>query len=574
MARKRKTYEEQTQQPQAQETVPVLEWPAAIYARLSVENSKKDDDGESIETQVEICRNYLEEHPYLHLFDVYMDNGWTGTNTKRPEFQRMLDDIHSGKVKAIIIKDFSRFSRDYIEAGNLLENVFPFLGVRFISVADNYDSFETDGSAQSLLIPLKNLINSYYSKDISRKVSAAVHSQQLAGQHLPSQIPYGYRKSETRAYRMEPDPETAWVVKRIFQECYEGKSTNGIARGLNDEGIPSPGQIRYNRGQTVRPCYKTARWTPQGLKQILRNPTYLGDMVFGRMPTALYLGQPDYHYEPDETKWRVLPNMHEPLVDRDIFNEIKERMAKSQKAFYKREETFEEIRKQNPQLFHGIIYCGDCGGKMYAHWGHKQKDKVYKTYYCGRYVNHQCCSPHSIPETTVERIVLNAFKDQIQLFCDYQKVLQIINEDKKETAKQVAYKEEIQSTLLKIKRCMGKREHLYEDFSDGLLTPEDYIAFKKKYDDEYQSLNKNLNHLQMQQSRLNRSLSEKNKWLVHMQSVQDMTEITPELLDAVVDKILVYQVGNDRRVEIVFKYKEDFTILQEAYEELEGGDNQ
>lgn len=167
------------------------EWPTAIYARLSIENSGKDDQGESIEGQVEICRDYIEEHPYLHYTDTYVDNGWTGTNTDRPQFQRLLGDIYSGRIKALVIKDFSRFSRDYIEAGNLLENVFPALGVRFISVADRYDSLETDGSANSLLIPIKNLINSFYSKDMSRKVSSAVHARQLAAAHIPSMIPSG-----------------------------------------------------------------------------------------------------------------------------------------------------------------------------------------------------------------------------------------------------------------------------------------------------------------------------------------------------------------------------------------------
>ena len=189
--RKRKSIFEQEPQFNGSEKLDVLEWPTAIYSRLSIENSGKDDKGESIEGQIELCRDYIEEHPYLHLVDTYVDNGWTGTNINRPAFQRLLDDIKGGKIKALVIKDFSRFSRDYIEAGNLLENIFPAYGVRFISVADRYDSFETDGSAQSLLIPLKNLINSYYSKDISRKVSTAVHAKQMAAKHIPSMIPYG-----------------------------------------------------------------------------------------------------------------------------------------------------------------------------------------------------------------------------------------------------------------------------------------------------------------------------------------------------------------------------------------------
>ena len=251
----------------------VTTWETAIYARLSIENSGKNDDGESIDGQVSICREYIDEHPFLHLVDTYIDNGWTGTNTDRPEFQRLLDDIRQGKIKALVIKDFSRFSRDYIEAGNLLENIFPTMGVRFISVSDRYDSFETDGSAESLLIPLKNLINSYYSKDISKKVSTAIHTKQLAGEYISGMIPYGYRKSEKEAYRYDVDPETAPIVKRIFAEKLSGKNYNQIAKGLNSDGIPSPGKLRYMRGQKAGTVHENNIWRPTAVKQILRNHT-------------------------------------------------------------------------------------------------------------------------------------------------------------------------------------------------------------------------------------------------------------------------------------------------------------
>ena len=167
MARKKRQYlqQEQTQEP-VSAMLPSV-WETAIYARLSVENSKKNDDGDSIEGQIEICRDYVAEHPYLHLADTYVDNGWTGTNTDRPEFQRLLSDIREGKIKALVIKDFSRFSRDYIEAGNLLENIFPAMGVRFISVVDRYDSFETDGSASSLLFFLLIAMGLYRSPAVA-----------------------------------------------------------------------------------------------------------------------------------------------------------------------------------------------------------------------------------------------------------------------------------------------------------------------------------------------------------------------------------------------------------------------
>lgn len=570
--RKRKTYQEQTQQPQKQVLEPVLEWPTAIYARLSVENAGKDDGGDSIENQVEICRGYLEDHPYLHLYDVYMDNGWTGTNTNRPEFQRMLDDIHSGKVKAIIIKDFSRFSRDYIEAGNLLENVFPFLGVRFVSVTDHYDSFEIDGSAQSLLIPLKNLINSYYAKDISRKVSTSIHSRQLAGQFLSSKLPYGYLKSATEAYRLTPDPETKDVVIRIFREYHGGATVSQIVRELNAEDIPSPGRIRYMRGLSQRACYKDARWTVEGVKQVLRNPVYVGTLVHGRETRALYLGITKPMREKDESKWRALPNMHEPLVDHKTFQDVNKRLAENRVKQEQFVASSQQIREENPPILLGYVYCGDCGGRMgYSRHRTKTEGHIHCHYKCLRHEYGHCDSSNVISQKKLVPIVWNAMRDQLLYFCDFEKMIQMMRNENRETAQQVSYKDEIQSILLKIKSCMGKRERLYEDFSDGLLSPEDYMSFKKRYDEENLELNKRLNHLQDLQNRLSLSLSEKNQWMVHMRMMQDATELSPELVEALIERIYIYQVGKERRIEIIFKYRQDFDILQSAYDEWKEG---
>lgn len=572
MARRtRRTYQEAISTAASPGKVEVLEWETAVYARLSIENSKKDDKGESIEGQIEICKDYIEEHPYLHYADTYVDNGWTGTNTNRPEFQRLLKDINNGKIKALVIKDFSRFSRDYIEAGNLLENVFPFLGVRFISVADNYDSFETDGSAESLLIPLKNLINSYYSKDISKKVSTAVHTKQLAGEHIPSMIPYGYRKSETRAYRFEPDPETAANVTRIFQMRVEGTPYSQIARTFNNEGVPSPGKLRFLRGQTSDKRYETSIWSPQLVKQILQNPTYLGHLVFGRMPTALYLGKPNYQYEHDESKWRVLENMHEPLVSQEDFDKVKKLGAKVKDEWTQQYEAHRATREKNKPFFYGFISCGDCGVSLLFH-RYKTKDGATGEYVCGNYRHNKCYGTHSIPQEKLKTIVWNVISDQMNYFCDFQKVIDHLKAGEQETGSQIDCKEEKRSVLLKMKNKQMKREKLYEDFTDGILTPEEYQYMKKKFDEEYQQLTSQYNALLVMERKLKKSLSDKNQWMLHMQSVKDAGELTEEVLKAMVDMIYVYQINDERRVEVKLKYQEDFAALKIAYEELFGGE--
>ncbi len=572
MARRaRRTYKEAVESIKPVAPEQVLEWQTAIYARLSIENSGKDDKGESIEGQIEICKEYVEEHPYLHLVDVYCDNGWTGTNTNRPEFQRLLNDINNGKIKALVIKDFSRFSRDYIEAGNLLENVFPFMGVRFISVADNYDSFETDGSAESLLIPLKNLINSYYSKDISKKVSTAVHTKQLAGEHIPSMIPYGYIKSTTREYRFEPDPETAANVTRIFQMRIDKVPLNHIANTFTDEGIPSPGKLRYLRGQTSDKRYETSKWSAQLIKQILRNPTYLGHLVFGRMPTALYLGKPNYQYEPDESKWRVLENMHEPLVTKEVFDKAKAMEIEGRKAWEERLEKSKEYRESNLPILKGFVYCGECRSKMRYH-RYRPDQKLSGTYECPNYRYKKCGGTHSISQDKLKEVVWNVLSDQLHIFCDFEELIQKLNHSDSATKQQAVYKEEMQSILVKIKNRQGKRERLYEDFTEGILTPEEYQYMKQQFDNEYQELNAQYNSLQMKQQKLKKALSDKNEWYLHMQMIQQSKEVEESVLKAMVDKIIIHQPAlKERRIEVKLKYQDALAVLLSAYEELMGG---
>ncbi len=570
MARKKRQYlqPEQTQE-QILPSMPV--WETAIYARLSIENSKKNDDGDSIEGQIEICRDYVSEHPYLHLADTYVDNGWTGTNTDRPEFQRLLADIKDGKIKALVIKDFSRFSRDYIEAGNLLENIFPAMGVRFISVVDRYDSFETDGSAGSLLIPLKNLINSFYSKDQSKKVSLAVHAKQLAGEHIPSMIPYGYRKSTTEAYRFEPDPETAPIIKRIYALFLEGNGARPIVRMLNDEGIPSPGKLRYLRGMTKRQCYSDCIWTQQVIKQILMNPTYMGDLVFGRMPTALYLGKPDYRYEPDESKWRILPDMHEALVSRGDFYKVREILNEGRRINEEKLAASKAFRESHPQLFKsGIVRCDCCGSNLgYC----RKKNGTYGQYSCRNKQYGRCDNPASIGENKLAETVWNAIQTQLALYADFEEVTNRLKDSGMQTARQTELQEEMLTVGDKLSRYQKKREQLYDDYVDGILSAGDYMEFKSRFDAEYQEQSSRLNQLSVELAKLNRMLSSENKWLTNMRNIRKARKLTPQIAEAMLDHINVYRTGfAQHRLEIVFRFQEERDALETAYHEMEGGD--
>ncbi len=546
------------------------EWPTAVYARLSIENSGKDDKGESIEGQVEICRDYIDEHPYLQYVDTYVDNGWTGTNMDRPQFQRLLNDIYSGRIKALVIKDFSRFSRDYIEAGNLLENVFPAFGVRFISVADRYDSLETDGSADSLLIPLKNLINSFYSRDISRKVSSAVHTRQMAGEYISNMVPYGYIKSATREYRFEPDPETAAIVKRIFQMRIDGVPTTRIARILQDEGIPSPGRLRFIRGQTTDKRYETAAWSHSYVKAILQNPTYLGHQIFGKCEKALYTGMTTRRYEKDESKWRILRNVHEPLVTQEAFDQVQTLCREKREETETKMRETAEYRTQNVPFFADRLYCGDCGRVMIYHRDRERLAQLTGCYGCGNDRHRLSCSSHNISQDRLKRMVWQAIKAQLDISFDYDAIAQKLQSDST-TSLMDGYRRQIQKLGIQVENCRSKRERLYEDFADGILTPEEYMMLKKRYDADYQKFSLELTENQRKLARLKNFAAGENGWLKAIRQFSDAVELSREMLDALVDKVLVYEdADGSRRVEVQFRYAADRQLLESAIEELGG----
>ena len=547
----------------------ITTWETAIYARLSIENSGKDDNGESIEGQVNICKEYIEEHPYLNLMDTYVDNGWTGINTDRPEFQRLLGDVKNGKIKALVIKDFSRFSRDYIEAGNLWETIFPTLGVRFISVVDKYDSFETDGSVESLLIPLKNLINSYYSKDISKKVSTAIHTKQLAGEYIPGMIPYGYVKSESEAYRFDVDPETAPVVQRIFTERLSGKNYHEIARGLNNDGIHSPGKLRWLRGQKAGNVNENNIWLPTTVKQILKNPTYLGDLVFGRKTKALYLGQPQSKNEPDESKWRILHNMHQALIDRERFEKIRVEMDRTAKTYIKKTEQSKKFREKHPPMF-SHIRCGDCGANLnYVRYRNKSEKNYAAKYYCPNREYYRCSSTHCIRENKLAEIVGSLLADHISMFADMQAAIEKIKNTGYITDRQRAMDKEINDIIARLQKRQRNREMLYEDYADGILSAEDYIYHKQKYDDECRELSSRLNTLEGSRRKLNTTLSLDNRWLKNIKALIKAKAVTREIADAFVKSITVYD-DNGIRVEVKLKYADELETLVEAIKEMEG----
>ena len=549
MARRaRRTYKEAVESVKPVVAEQVLEWQTAIYARLSIENSGKDDKGESIEGQIEICKEYVEEHPYLHLADVYTDNGWTGTNTNRPEFQRLLNDINDGKIKALVIKDFSRFSRDYIESGNLLENVFPFMGVRFISVADNYDSFETDGSAESLLIPLKNLINSYYSKDISKKVSTAIHTKQLAGEHIPSMIPYEYMKSETREYRFEPDPETAPIVRRIYDMALEGKIVSEIATVLNREKIETPAQYFRRKFPNIkkhRMVSKGNSWDSSNIRRIIQHKIYTGAVI---SQTRQWKNINVQHtYMRDESEWIIVPNYHEAIVHNVEYEKAQ--------LVIRKIEAYE--RGEKDYMLRSLIRCGMCGRAMSRNPRGKEV-----TYYCdkSRFVEDTDCPVgERFKENELEKVISEIFICLLNLIIDHDKEL------KKAVSKTKGTEANLKQSILRLEKSIKQNSQAkvtaYERYSDGVISRNEFIAIRDQLAMELTKCNDEKSKLEKQLTEMQSAVdSEMNQLTTTAYEFLNAEQITNHMLLFFIDRIYMY---SGTRIEIKYKFKDTLKDILE-----------
>ena len=549
------------------EAAPAQRFPTAIYARLSVENSGKSEKVDIIANQIEICKSYLTERPYLNLVDTYVDNGRTGTVFDRPEFNRLMTDIRSGRIKCLVVRDLSRFGRDYIETGTFLERIFPQIGLRFISIKENFDSFDTGGNSESLLIPLQNMVNSLYSKDISRKVSTALKAQMESGEFKKRNLPYGYRWDDEHS-NMVFDEETAPIVRKIFQWKIEGLSLPAIADRLDAIDAPNPEFQKYQVG--VRTGNATAKkvWNKSTLTSILDNPHYVGDTVLGRTMNAIYKGVKNQHI--DRENWIIFPDTHEAIISREDFQKVREMREAAARARIEKMERSEEIRATLINLFDGKIVCAECGKKLYYHRKRIDKDKRcrwYAFYECSTSVGrrYEHCTPHYTRQDVLEEKVLASIQLQVKAALDYDKMLDKLRGSEGEKNIRDQQNALITSLNLRISGVSKKRTRLYEDYVEGVLDEEEYAFAKKSYDEQFAELSRRLDEAVQRRSKFNEAMSVDNKWITLMKSVSTAAKLSQELVDESIELVKVHEDGV---VELVMKYSDLYALTIQSIKEV------
>ena len=563
----RKSRKNTAQTVKVPETTAVRTFSTAIYVRLSIENSGKNDEGDSIENQTGICREYVEARPYLNLYGIYSDNGEKGWKFDRPEFTRLMDDVKSGKVNCIVVKDLSRFGRDYIETGNYLEKIFPFLGVRFISITDNFDSFTCDDAESALMIPLKNMVNDVYAKDISRKIITSFRQRQETGDFLPGNPPYGYIKSKERQFRYDVDEKVAPYIRMLFEWKAEGVSHAEMAKRLNDMGAVTPARRKIELGIWHAEKYKHTVWGGRTLIDILTNPVYTGALVYGKIPKALYMGIKGHRVPKEE--WRILEGMHEPIVSKELFDKVQDIFDQNRKTVHEKYAENEKNREGVENRFKGKIVCADCGKNMrYARGYSKKNKRMYGNYTCGGYIDsHRTrCSLHYIYASDVEAAVYAVIQEQLKQAADMEEVMERLKGGSGERNRLEVFNARISNVMQEITKTNTRRQGLYENFVSGMLDESEYQYAKKEYDDRIGKLNRELDEARKEKEQFESVFSKDNRWLQGIHMADDTQELTDDMIGRLVEVVKIYE---DCRVEVLLNYSDDRDRLATLLMEME-----
>ena len=375
----------------------------AGYIRLSIEDSGKTN-GYSLENQEKLVRDYIADRQDLRLYRLYIDNGATGTVFERPAFDEMIQDMKDGKINCIVVKDLSRLGRNYLEAGNYLEQIFPFFRVRFISITDGYDSNSPDVTDESLIIPLKNIINEGYAKDISLKITTSFESRKKQGQFMGRYPVYGYLKDPANKNHLIVNPETCGIVKRIFQMRDSGMALGAIASQLNAEGIPSPARYLWIKGLSKEERHQDSYWDRINVKRLLTNKMYLGILVYGKERSSFAKGIKRQRVP--ESEWKYVPNAHEAIIDQELFDSVQKKLEDTKQNFLNMTGINEDYRPEN--LFRGRIHCSDCGGAMkMSKFVNTRKDGS-----IDRYAVYECCRRKKLYDLSCPQRSIRSFLHQ------------------------------------------------------------------------------------------------------------------------------------------------------------------
>lgn len=543
-----------------QTKAPVIK--VALYVRLSNEdNGGKSMDGidNQLELLLEFTKRFEKEETLkdtcmpcgrkVEIIETYMDNGQTGTDFERPGWERMMEDVKKGRINCIIVKDLSRFARNYLEAGNYLEKIFPFLGVRFIAVNDHFDSAGEIYQEKELITEFKNLANDYYSKDISKKIMSAFRAKKEQGQFIGNKAPYGYILENNRYVIDKP---AADIVKRIFRMKMQGTSAYKIANILNQEGIPSPSRYAGEQGMKKYKDCSHVLWQQEAVSRILYNRAYIGDLVQGKYNRSIY--SKERRGKRKENEWEIIEGIHPAIINQEVFLKVQEIKEKNQKVW--------RDRQGGPgyeNVLEGILVCGIC---HHAMWRNKDVRNGRARYYffCASAYGHSQvkCNTSSIVDYKILDMVLRQIKLQIDLAVEVSSLLEQLRKSDRHSTVYKQKKKEVEQVRDELCRYAYLKTSIYEDMKLGILSKEDFLTAKERYTRKISELEMELNEKQAEMDGFEQCMSGENRWLKAFLTFRDIKELTREMAVKLLDKVEVFE---DKRIHIKFRFRNEYEYL-------------
>lgn len=511
-----------------------------IYCRLS-NDDERDGESVSIENQKLLLQRYVRKRGWNEI-DTYIDDGFSGTNFQRPGVQRLIADAKAGRINVILVKDLSRFGRNYIEFGQYTDYLFPSIGCRFIALNNGIDTMNKDSSTDAMCF--LNLFNEFYSRDTSKKVRAVRKACAENGKFMGPHPSFGYKRDPGNKHHLIIDEDTAPVVRRIFTMRTSGMTYRAIAAALNEDGVQPPGAYYYQQEGRSDPRRVNHLWSNTTVKQIIHNEVYIGNLVQGRFGTLSYKSRK--HVARSEDEWIRVEGTHEPLISCEIWDtvvSIDEKKARKSPAV-----------KTSGSIFSGLLFCADCGWKMRYHSDHRKykdgHDMWIKSFLYGNYARsgRTACTIHSINKTALMEIVLQDIREKARYAEHDQDLLisQIVQLKEKEKHSRIAsYEQELKVTAARVRELERLMQNLYEDKCSGVIPQPVFQTLMNKYETERAHKAASLPELEKKVRTQLEARHDASHWAALIQRYTEITELDETILFALVDRI---EIGETKRV--------------------------
>ena len=533
-------------------------WLLGVYGRRSFDDGE-NSESYTIKNQKALIESFLENKDNIEIEDYYIDDGYTGTNFERPGFKRMLQDVVNGKINGIIVKDLSRLGRNHREVGKYIEEIFPIYDIRIISINDNVDSYLDPESISSLIVPVKNLMNENYSRDLSKKVASAYETMAKNGEFVAGTPPYGYMLDPENKHHLVIDHNEVDIVKKVFDMALSGSGRPTICQYLNDNGILCRKELqrRKKRKLTLDPfeIESDYLWSTSTIGRMLHNESYIGNLVQLKTTRATF-GSKKF-ISKNEDQYIRSENTHEAIISKDDFYKV-------QKLIKQNDKNKKHNAPMNYSIFRGILKCADCGRAMTKQEDFRGKRQI-SNYFCMNYLQvSKSCSAHKIKTSDLESAVLEAIQLQVRLVIELERSLSKLYFKNNQGSIENEYKNNVKVAELKKSNLKEQKRKYYEEWKFNKLEKSEFIKLSEEIENKITQLNEDIELYTSTYKENIKKIRKNDYWIGHYKRNRKIKRLTKEVLNELIDVIYVRKDGT---LDIKFKYQDEYQSLVNYLEE-------